>query len=237
MKNTDDRIHDIAWYATRIEHLSGFMLPARRAVMERVLAQRTCYMTVCTENMFHPQNASALVRTCEAFGIQEIHTVEELCGFQPNLHIVRGTDKWIDIHRHGSTAEAVAALRSSGYRIVATTPHRDETLPETFDISAGPFALVFGTEHAGISDQIIDSADAFIRIPMYGFVESLNVSASASILIRHLSERIRQSNLPWFLTPAQRMQILYRWMKESVRDSERILMQFKASERILREKP
>ena len=98
-------------------------------------------MTVCMENTFHPQNASALVRNCEAFGVQELHAVEELCRFSPNVQIVRGTDKWIEIRKHPTTAELIGSLRGRGYRIVATTPHLDDATPETFDVAAGPFAL------------------------------------------------------------------------------------------------
>ena len=95
--------------ARKIEYISGFMLPERAEVLRATLARRTRYMTVCMENTFHPQNASALVRNCEAFGIQDIHTVEALCKFSPNVNIVRGTDKWVDIHKTGSTGDLIAA--------------------------------------------------------------------------------------------------------------------------------
>lgn len=223
MANTAPEAHDVQWYRERIDFLSGFMLPQRFETLCRVAAMRTRWMTVCTENTFHPQNASAIVRTCEAFGIQDIHTVESLCPFSPNLHIVRGTDKWIDLHRHATTAEALAALRGAGYRIVATTPHSGDTPPEAFDVAEGPFAVVFGTEHAGVSDEMIAASDAFIRIPMCGFVESLNVSACASILLYQLSQRLRASDARWELAEADRLQLLYRWLTASVRDAERIL--------------
>lgn len=223
MANTAPEVHDAQWYRERIDFLSGFMLPQRFETLCRVAAMRTRWMTVCTENTFHPQNASAIVRTCEAFGIQDIHTVESLCPFSPNLHIVRGTDKWIDLHRHTTTAEALTALRGAGYRIVATTPHSGDTPPEAFDVAEGPFAVVFGTEHAGVSDEMIAASDAFIRIPMCGFVESLNVSACASILLYQLSQRLRASDARWELAETDRLQLLYRWLTASVRDAERIL--------------
>ena len=215
---------EASWYDERTEYMTQFLLESRAEVLRRTLAQRTRYMTVCMENTFHPQNASALVRTCEAFGIQDIHTVETLCRFNPNVDIVRGTDKWVDIRRHPSTGEALSSLRQAGYRIVATTPHRLDCTPESFDATGGPFALVFGTEHAGISDEVIEAADAFIRIPMCGFVESLNVSASASILIYMLMSKVRSSDIDWQLPGRDRAEILFRWTMESVKDSYRILM-------------
>lgn len=104
-----------------IEYLSGFMLPGREKVLRETLANRTRYMTICLENTYHPQNASALVRNCEAFGIQDIHTVETVCRFTPNANIVRGTDKWVDIRKHPDTPSLVGDLRARGYRIVATS--------------------------------------------------------------------------------------------------------------------
>ena len=210
--------------AERIAYLAEFILPERFATLERAVGQRTNYMTLLAENMFHPQNASALVRHCEAFGVQNIHTVETLCRFNPNLNIVRGTDKWVDIHRHASTADALRALRADGYRIVATSPHRESCTPETFDVERGPFCLVFGTEHAGVSDEIIEAADEYLRIPMCGMVESLNVSASAAILIYMLSQRMRLSpSIDWRLKEDDAREMLFRWVMSSVKDSQRIL--------------
>lgn len=214
---------DTARYAERIACLAEFMTPERYEVLRRTVALRTRYMTVLAENMFHGQNAAALIRHCEAFGVQEMHTVEALCLFEPNPDIARGTDQWVDIRRHGSTAEALAALRGAGYRIVATTPHREDVTPETFDVARGPFALVFGTEHAGISDEVIAGADEFLRIPMCGMVESLNVSASAAILIYMLSERVRLTTGGWRMDEAQQTEVLYRWMQASVKDAAGIL--------------
>jgi tRNA (guanosine-2'-O-)-methyltransferase len=180
-------------------------------------------MTILTENTFHPQNASALVRHCEAFGLQDLHTVETKCKFNPNVNIVRGTDKWVDIMRHEDTTEAIATLKSAGYRIVATTPHHKSCTPETFDVTAGPFCLVFGTEHAGVSEEILEAADEYLQIPMCGMVESLNVSASAAILIYMLSQRMRLSDVKWQIDKPSQAELLFRWTLSSVRDGERIL--------------
>ena len=210
--------------AERIAYLAEFILPERFATLERAVGQRTNYMTLLAENMFHPQNASALVRHCEAFGVQNIHTVETLCRFNPNLNIVRGTDKWVDIHRHASTADALRALRADGYRIVATSPHRESCTPETFDVRRGKFAIVMGTEKTGISDEVFAEADEFLKIPMCGLVESLNVSACAAIIVYMLSERMRREVKEWRLSDDERTRLLYRWMADSVRDADALLL-------------
>ncbi len=209
--------------AARIACLAEFMTAERYGVLRGGVAMRTRYMTVLAENMYHGQNAAALIRHCDAFGVQEMHTVETLCRFEPNPVIARGSERWVDVLRHASTAEAVAELRRRGYRIVATTPHREDATPETFDVTKGPFALVFGTEHAGISDEAIAAADEFLRIPMCGLVESLNVSASAAILIYQLSERVRRTVDGWRMTEAEQAELMERWMRRSVKDADAIL--------------
>ncbi len=226
MKTANTENNRLEWLLPRIEYLSGFMTDERNAVLREVLARRTRYMTLCTENTFHSQNASALVRNCEAFGIQDIHAVESLCSFAPHVRIARGTDQWIDIHKYPSTTELIAALRRANYRIVATSPHAEGTTPETFDVNRGPFALVFGTEHAGISEEMMAAADEYILIPMCGFVESLNVSASAAILLYQLSQRIRNSTVQWTLNELEKAETLFRWMMNTVRDADNILLRF-----------
>ena len=218
--------YPVQWYVERIEYLSDFVVPERIERLKEVLSLRTEYMTICTENTFHPQNASALVRTCEAFGLQRIYTVEELCKFRPNVNIVRGSDKWVDIIRSSSTAEALRKLKSDGYRIIATTPHNNGVTPADFDIGAGPFAILLGTEHAGVSREFTDVADGFIRIPMYGFVDSLNVSACAAIVLYNLSDRLRNSDIPWSLNSEISTELLFRWLMGTIKDSRQILERF-----------
>ncbi len=217
MRSTENNLE------ARIAYLKEFMTEERFALFGRTLGNRTKYMTLLAENIYHDQNAAALIRHCEAFGLQQMHTVETRCPFEPNAAISRGTDQWVDVVRHASTAEAIASLKGRGYRIVATTPHRESCTPETFDVAKGPFALVFGTEHAGISDEVIASADEFLRIPMCGMVESLNVSASAAILIYMLSERMRLTLDDWHLSADEQREILFSWMCKSVKDSDAIL--------------
>lgn len=207
----------------RIEYLSQFLLDQRYATICNALDQRTDYMGILTENMFHEHNASAVIRHCEAFGLQELHTIETLCRFSPATNIVHGTDKWVDIIRHKSTAEAIQDLKNDGYRIVATTPHQMSCTPETFDVTKGKFMIVLGTEKTGVSDEMLAAADEYMHIPMCGMVESLNVSASAAIIIYMLSQRLRESDIDWHLNKEKHTRILYRWMCKAVRDSRMLL--------------
>ena len=222
MTNTENNL-SLEELRERIDYLSSFLLESRIDTLTKALDMRTEYITVMTENMFHAQNASAIVRHCEAFGVQNIHIVEELCPFLPTLNIALGTDKWIDINHHDTTADAVKALRADGYRIIATTPHHKSCTPETFDVKKGKFALVFGTEKTGVSDEILAEADEFLQIPMCGMVDSLNVSASAAILIYMLSQRMRLECDDWHLSEEKRTRTLYDWYRYAVKDSEALL--------------
>ena len=218
---TEER--SLAWYRERIDYLATFMTEERFALFEQTLSMRTTYLTILTENTFHPHNAAALIRHCEAFGVQRMHTIETRCQFDPSQNISRGSDRWLNLVRHSSTSEALSALKAEGYRLVATTPHRESCTPETFDVKKGKFALIFGTEHAGISDEAMAAADEYLRIPMCGMVESLNVSASAAILIYQLTQRIRQQVSDWALTEEERVRLMYAWTHLSVKDAGRIL--------------
>ncbi|MBQ8853269.1 MAG: RNA methyltransferase [Alistipes sp.] len=213
----------IAELKRQIEYLSQFILPERFETLSRTVSNRTKYMTLVAENMFHPQNASALVRHCEAFGVQTLHTVQTFCRFNPNVDIVRGTDKWIDMYHHTSTAEALQHLKGEGYRIIATSPHYQSCTPESFDVTKGKFAIVMGTEKTGISDEVMAAADEFLKIPMCGMVESLNVSACAAIIIYMLSERMRHEVNGWQMTEAEQITTLYHWMIHSVKDARPLL--------------
>ena len=214
----------------KIAYLREFVLPERYASLENRLAWRTRYMVMCLEDIYYPHNASAVIRSSEAFGLQEIHAVEHTVRFAPNKHIVRGTDQWIELRKWNDTPSLVAHLRERGYRIVVTAPPRPDapeqnSTPSDFDLTAGPFALFMGTEKSGISPELMAAADTVISIPMVGFAESLNISVSAAIVAQRLTERLRepQSGVQWPLDAEDRDRLLLRWLCHSIRDWRGIL--------------
>lgn len=211
-----------------IEYLSEFMLPERFEIIKKVVQNRTNYLTVCLENIFHGQNASAIIRSCEAFGVQNIHVIEDRCHFRPNVDIVKGADKWLDIHRHNednASENLVKKLKSEGYRIIATSPHINGSTAEDFDVTQGKVAIFLGTEKQGVSKYVMENADDYIHIDMHGFVESLNVSVCGAIILSTLTDKLRKSNVDWELTAEQQLVMLNRWMKLSVREAEKIIKQ------------
>lgn len=219
--------------AERIGYLSGFVLPERLESLTRRLDHRTRYMVMCLEDIYYPHNASAVIRSSEAFGLQEMHAVEHTVRFAPSKHIVRGTDQWLDIRKWSDSPALAEHLHGRGYRIVVTAPPRAQApdlqsvnfTPSDFDIAAGPFAVFMGTEKTGISPWLAETADAVISIPMVGFAESLNISVSAAIVAQRLTERLRDpaTGVTWQLATEDRERLLYRWLCNSVRDCRRIL--------------
>jgi tRNA (guanosine-2'-O-)-methyltransferase len=209
-----------------VEYLSQFALEKRVALMSEKAAQRTRYLTVCIENVFQPQNASAILRSAEAFGIQDVHVVEKEYEYRINPEIALSSDKWLNLIRYRSTAEAIDRLKEQGYRIVATVPRRDAVSLDEFDLQKGRAALLFGTELTGLSQFAIACADECLYVPMCGFVESLNVSVSAAITLYSLAKRLRTGNLPWRLSPDETGLLMLDWLKKSVSSSEMILQRF-----------
>jgi tRNA (guanosine-2'-O-)-methyltransferase len=171
-----------AWEPRRVvAALEPFVGEARRARLLSVIAERLSSVTVLMDAPHDPHNGAAVLRSCDAFGVQELHVVPRAEPFAISNTVTRGSEKWVDFLVHGSVAEAVASLRGRGFELVASHP-QGELLPG--DLSALPkVALVLGNERDGIREELERAATRTVRVPMRGFVESLNMSVSASILL------------------------------------------------------
>ena len=211
----------------QIEHLSEFALHERVRLLRCRLEQRTRYLAVCLENIYQSQNASAVLRTCDAFGVQDVHVVEHLHEYRINPDVSLGSEKWITLNRYSEPSDKVVErLRGNGYRIIATCPSENGVSLNEFDLAAGKCVLIFGTELTGLSDEVLSRADEFLYIPMRGFVESLNISVSAAIILHELTSRLRELNLAWQLSDEERDMLMLHWLKLSVRSSRHILERF-----------
>ncbi len=176
-----------------LEYMVNFLTDKRKDLFKKVIVNRTNHFTVATQDVYQLHNTSAVIRSCDVFGVQNIHVVEEVNLKKIDREIAMGAQKWVDINRYTSTEECVATLKQKGYRIVATSPHQG-TLLQDFDISK-PAALFFGTETKGLSEEVMEKADEFLQIPMVGFTESLNISVSAAIILQDITARLRNSNI------------------------------------------
>ena len=225
-----------------IQYLSGFITPERLKLFEKVLEQRTSYITVVLEDIFQPQNASAVLRTCDCFGIQHVHIIENRNEFRVYREVAMGASKWLSLHKYNqkeqNSIEAIKRLKQSGYRIIATSPHLNDHLLPDFDLSKGKAAIVFGSELPGISETIMNEADDFLKIPMYGFTESFNISVSAAIVLYQLAQKLReQPEIGWKLSEQEKDDIKLAWLRSTVKHSGLLEKQFFKEKDNGREKP
>lgn len=208
---------DIAY----LDYLEGFLTDNRKEKFHRVLENRTNHFTVAMEDIFQLHNTSAVMRSCEVFGIQQLNVIEEKYGKSIDKEIAMGAQKWVDVNRFESIADCIGSVKSKGYQIIATTPHENDCLLEDFDISK-PSAFFFGTERNGLSEEVLQQADGFLKIPMVGFTESLNISVSAAIIIQNVMEKLRKSNVDWRLTDEEMLEKRLAWARNSIKDIKRI---------------
>ncbi|MCK4664528.1 MAG: RNA methyltransferase [Bacteroidales bacterium] len=213
-----------------IQYLSEFLTDKRFEIFEKVLDNRTNYITVVLEDLYQPHNASAVLRTCDCFGIQDVHIIENKNKYEVNPDIALGSSKWLNLIKYNkkgnNTLEAIKALKTKGYRIVATTPYNNDIILEDFDLKKGKVALFFGTELQGLSKLMLDNADEFLKIPMFGFTESFNISVSASIILHHLTYKLRNSKINRQINKEEKLDIMLKWLKESIKKSDLLEKEF-----------
>ena len=213
-----------------IEYLAGFIQKRRLDNFDRVLENRTRYINIVCEDIYQGHNASAILRTCDCFGIQDVHVIEARNSFEVNSEVALGSSNWLSIHRHTNSAEDLSELfeklRSQNYRIVATTPHREGVSLRDFDLGKGPVSLVFGTEKDGLSKVLMEMADEYMTIDMYGFTESFNVSVSAGIILHYLRNELTGKRINWHLSESEKQLIKLDWLKKSLKRSELIEKEF-----------
>lgn len=211
-----------------LDYLEDFLTENRKERFLEVLANRTNHFTIAMEDVYQLHNTSAVMRSCEVFGIQELNVVEQKFGKRIDTEIAMGAQKWVDINRFDSMQNCIDNVRTKGYQIIATTPHNDSCMLHEFDITK-PSAIFFGTEKQGLSQEVIEQADGFLKIPMVGFTESLNISVSAAIIIQDITSRLRQSNINWKLNDEEILEKRLTWTKNSIKDIKRIEERYYAS--------
>lgn len=206
------------------ERASQLVSENRRELIDRIAPLRTRHITVALEDVYQSHNAAAVLRSCDCFGIQDIHVVERNNPFNPAGDVAVGSSKWVDYYPYPDIQSAYRTLREKGYRIVATTPHTNDTLITDLDIST-PVALIFGTELTGLTPEAIDLADEYVKIPMYGLAESFNISVSVALSLFNLTERLRHSNNQAFMQSSNELlDLKLHWLAQTIRDGEQVLL-------------
>lgn len=208
-----------------LTHLESYLTDSRKERFDEVLSQRTKYFTVAIEDVYQLHNTSAVIRSCDVFGIQDAHIIEERNPKKIDREIAMGAQKWVDVHRYDSSNNCIDALRSKGYQIVATTPHTSDTLLADFDITKRS-CFFFGKETDGLSDDVMERADSFLKIPMVGFTESLNISVSAAIILQHVTNRLRESDRSWQLSDDEKAVKKLDWIKKTIKSFDEIVAHY-----------
>ncbi|MTI32780.1 TrmH family RNA methyltransferase [Xanthovirga aplysinae] len=210
--------------------LGQYVTENKKQKFEEVLKQRTRHLTIVLEDVFQPQNASAVVRSCDCFGIQDLHVIENQYKYNLNPRVVMGAAKWVNIKKYNSsdfnTPECYRYLRQHGYKIYATSPQESSLELDKFEVGEEKIALVFGTELTGLSDFALENADGQIKIPMYGFTESFNISVSASMSMYDLVHKLRKSSVNWSLTKEEKKEVLMGWYRKVIKGVDIIEQEF-----------
>lgn len=211
-----------------LAHLGAqWVSEGRWARMAAVLDQRTRFVTVVMDNLYQVHNASAVMRTCEAMGVQDLHLVQRAQGLSLEHGIAMGAEHWMTAKRyHGAsgTEACIATLRDQGYRLVATSPHAQKSIDDL--VLEQPTALLFGEEKPGLSAAMMDAADEQVRLPMVGFTESYNVSVSVALCLDPLLRGLRRSDLDWALSRVERDELLLAWARRSVQHVDEVEARF-----------
>lgn len=204
-----------------LQYFEGYLTEKRKVLFKKVLEDRTRHFTVVLEDIFQSHNTSAVVRTCDIFGIQDIHVIENKYNQKVSKHVAKGSQKWLSINRYKSdgdnTKTCLESLKSKGYQIIATTPHNNSCLLEDFDINKKS-AFVFGVEAEGVSDYVKQNADGYLKIPMVGFTESLNISVAAAIILQKITSKLRNSNSNWKLSNVEKKTLYFNWIKGTIKN-------------------
>ena len=213
-----------------IIYLKKFVVKNRSNLFDIKIQERTKHLTVVLENVFQGRNISASIRSADCFGIQDVYIIENDNIFNDDAEVSMGAEKWITTKRYNqkehNTINAIKDLKSKGYQIIATTPHEDNYDLYDLDITENKLALFFGSELNGCSKETLDLADKKIKIPMYGFTESYNISVSVSLCLQHLTYKMRQSNINWKLSKNQQNKVMLQWLRNTIKSSEELEKEF-----------
>jgi tRNA (guanosine-2'-O-)-methyltransferase len=211
-----------------LNYLQGYLTEQRQDRIKEILKNRTRHINVVLEDLYQPHNASAVMRSADAFGVQDIHIIENRNTFISERRISAGSEKWLTLYRYrgeNSSQLCIEKLKSEGYLIAATTPRDVAVDIRELDVNQ-KISLIFGTELTGLTDIAMDLADVKVRIPMYGFTESYNISVSAALSLYELSTRMREERSDWKLSNDEILRIETEWTIKSVRAGKHLAEKF-----------
>lgn len=210
----------------QIKVLEPFVTQNKKQLVDEVLSRRTRFLTVVLEDIYKPHNASAVIRTCECLGIQDLHIIENVEEYHVNPYVVRGASQWLTLQHYKENTNnnpgCLASLKAKGYQIVATSVGNDSVSLDDFKLEEKS-AFVFGNEHAGVSAAVLEFADVKLKVPMFGFTESYNLSVSVAMILNQARQELEDSLINWQLSEPEKRELKSVWYKEIVKNSDIIL--------------
>lgn len=211
-----------------LDYLFQLISPDRQDLFLKLVEKRTKKIAIVLEDIYQSHNAAAVLRSCDCFGVQDVHIIENRNQFRPHPDIEQGSSKWLTISRYGqkeeNTEDCFKHLKSQGYAIAATTPHTELTIDEL--PTDKPVALVLGTEMRGISETASANADYLVRIPMYGFTESFNISVAAAISLHSLRSKFLRDSRDLSITEAEKQEVLLGWCRNTIKRGDKVIEEF-----------
>ena len=212
-----------------ITYLEGFVTEKRKNTFKNILLNRTRHFTVVLEDIFQQHNSSAVIRSCDVFGIQDIHIIENKYHSKVSRHVAKGSQKWLNLNNYkedkNNTKDCLTRLKNEGYQIITTSPHNNTCTLHDLDISKKS-AFIFGVEKSGVSEEVLINSDEILTIPMVGFTESLNISVAAAIILENLTNKLRNSNYEWRLSEKEQEIIYANWLEKSIKNVDEIKNRF-----------
>lgn len=196
----------------KLEPLLSRLTEHRRDLLQKVVQNRTRHFCMVLEDLFDPHNISAVIRTAEVFGLEDVHVIEEVNPYKVNRSILKGSIKWMNVYLHKRRKSCMEYLRSKGYRIaVASTNTKNSVLD--LDLSQ-PTAFYLGSEFTGNHPDTLSAADAEFKLPQYGITESMNVSVAGGVLMCYLDHFMQShGRARYALPPKDRDALLLEWVE------------------------
>lgn len=212
------------------QHFSQYITDHKKEFFQKVLSQRTRHVTVVLEDIYQSQNASAAIRTSECMGLQDVHIVENTSKYQFNTRVLKGSDKWMNLVRYRSkninnTEVCFQNLKQQGYTIYTASPAEGGVSIHDISIN-NRTAIVFGNELRGASEYALSQCDQKVKIPMYGFTESLNISVSVAICLNTLIAKLHDMEWVYGLRSEEKEELTLQWYRKVVRKSDLIEKEF-----------
>jgi len=209
-----------------INYLSKFVLEERLELLEEKINLRSRHLTLVLEDVFQSGNISAAIRSADCFGIQDVHIIENKNNYIADKSVSLGASKWISVKQYNSeennTEKCIKKLKEEGYQIIATTPQNSDIILNEIDIENNKIAILLGTEISGLSEKALSLADKKMKINMYGFTESLNISVSAAICTQYLSNKMREMKIDWKIKEEEKDEIMLNWIRNSIKSAKKI---------------